>query len=326
MAVCHAQSARSLPALLPVPYSASVVLAESVEQARRDMAMGGALVPRFDAVQQSPTIGVAVILTNDYANCPDPKWKELLGTKKDHVTWIQALEALHFSVHPYTNLTRQGTIRLLEHVSALEISATSSAVKQHLVFVYCGHGQKDYIVCQDGERLSTDNVCEPFLQHPCGTGVAKLLFFDACRGEKRDRGRVLARSASEPSPERVADRGGTSAQGDLMPTEGNHLVVFSTLPDYIAQELLPSPSSTSHGMWSELFAPKMAAWNVALLSLIAEVNREMLYMCRSLLSQTESPNDATFQVAEINKCTLIGDVNLFASAALLRQLYQPQSK
>ena len=271
-----------------------------------------------------PTIGVAVILTNDYVGCPD--CTKLPGTREDHHAWKRALGDLRFDVRSYFNLNRQGTISLLEHVSTLEISAASSAVKQHLVFVYCGHGQKGCIVCQDGQSLSTDDVCKPFLQHRCGTGVAKLLFFDACRGEKRDRGRVLARSASVPSPERVADRGGTSAQDDLMPTEGNHLVVFSTLPDYIAQELLPSPGSTSHGMWSELFAPKMAACNMALLSLIAEVNREMLYMCRSLLSQTESPNNATFQVAEINKCTLIGDVNLFTSAAQLHQLCWPQSK
>ena len=269
-----------------------------------------------------PTIGVAVILTNDYVGCPD--CTELPGTREDHHTWKRALGNLLFDVRSYFNLNRQRTISLLEHVSTLEISAASSAVKQHLVFVYCGHGQKGCIVCQDGQSLSTDDVCEPFLQHRCGTNVAKLLFFDACRGEKLDKGRVYARSASEPG--RVADRGGTIAQGELMPSEGNYLVVFSTLSDYTAQELpsSSSPSSPPHGMWSELFAPKLAICDQSLTSLISDVNREMVDQCRRLLSHPQSPEAATFQVAQTCNA-LFEDVNLFA-AAQLHQLSRPQSK
>ena len=276
-----------------------------VDRAKGDMAMGNAPL--------RPTIGVAVILTNDYIGCPD--CTELPGRREDHRTWKRALGDLRFDVRSYCNLSRVETIRLLEHVSTLEMSATSGDVKQHLVFVYSGHGQKDYIVCQDGQSLSTDNVCEPFLQHRCGTNVAKLLFFDACRGEKLDKGRVYARSVSEPG--RVADRGGTIAQGELMPSEGNYLVVFSTLPDYIAQELFSFSGSTSHGMWSQMFAPILATYNKPLTSLIADVNWKMVCECRRLLSLPVSLQGATFQVAETSKGSLIGDVNLFASAAQL---------
>ena len=271
------------------------------------------------------TIGVAVILTNDYVSCPDPKWRQLPGTKEDHQTWKSALGSLLFDVQSYTNLTRTETIHLLQNVSALEISVTSSAVKQHLVLVYCGHGEKDYIVCQDGQRLKTDDVCEPFLQHRYGTAVPKLLFFDTCRGAGGTGQAWVGytyTSSYELSP-RAAKRVGTSTSYELMPSEGNYLVVFSTLPGYIAQVLSSYSGSTSHGMWSQMFAPKLAASNMPITALLKEVNREMMHQCQALLSQSALLKDTTFQVAEISKCTLIEDVNLFASAA---QLYQPLSQ
>lgn len=259
-----------------------------------------------------------MILTNDYVGCPDTKWGPLMGTKEDATTWGKALEGLFFNVQSYSNLTRDDTIRLLHSVSEMEMP--DSGCKQYLVFVYCGHGVKDYIICQDGFNLGTDVVCQPFLQHRGGTAVAKLLFFDACRGEKRDRGKVFARSASEPAPVlQVGERGGTSAQGYLMPSEGNYLMVFSTLPDYIAQELSGPVGSSSHGMWSQMFASKLLTCNKSLTSLIADVNNDMVQQCRQWLSQPNSPPGAGFQVAEICKSTLIGDVNLWESA---RQFWQ----
>lgn len=255
-----------------------------------------------------------MILTNDYVDCRDARWGPLLGTKKDATTWRSALASLFFDVQLYSNLTRDDTIRLLQTVSEMEMP--NSGLKQYLVFVYCGHGVKDYIICQDGLSLGTDVVCQPFLQHRSGTAVAKLLFFDACRGEKRDRGRVFARSASEPaSALQVGERGGTSAQGYLMPSEGNYLMVFSTLPDYIAQELSGPAGSSSHGMWSQMFASRLVAHNRSLTSLIADVNNDMVQQCRQWLSQPNSPPGAGFQVAEICKSTLIGDVNLWESAS-----------
>ena len=101
-------------------------------QAGRDMA--------GNASPTQPTIGEAVILTNDYVGCPDRNCKELPGTKKDLDAWKKALESLHFYVRPYHNLTKEETIRLLKKVSALDMSAASGDVKQHLVFVYSGHG------------------------------------------------------------------------------------------------------------------------------------------------------------------------------------------
>ena len=250
------------------------------------MATGG-LLSRNPAPPPRPGLGVAVILTNDYVRCPDPRWGPLLGTKEDATTWRSALEGLFFSVHSYSNLTRNETIQLLHSVSEMEMP--DSGLKQYLVFVYCGHGVKDYIICQDGLSLGTDVVCQPFLQHRGGTAVAKLLFFDACRGEKRDRGKVFARSASEPaSVLQVGERGGTSAQGNLMPSEGNYLMVFSTLPDYIAQELSGPVGSSSHGMWSQMFASKLPMCNKSLTSLIADVNSDMVQQCRLWLSHGQT--------------------------------------
>ena len=262
-----------------------------------------------DASLKGPTIGVAVILTNDYVNCPDRNCKQLPGTREDHHNWETALKRLHFDVRSHSNLSRKDTIRLLEEVSVLDMSAASDGVKQHLVFVYCGHGHKDHIVCYDGQSLSTDEVCEPFLEHRCGTGVAKLLFFDACRGGKRDTG-VNDRAAN------VVERGG---ELNHKPSKGNYLVVFSTLPDSVAQEVTPSSDSPPHGMWSKLFASKLAVCNKSLTALLADVNKEMVDQCRGLLSQPQPHNKAAFQVAETIKSALIGDVNLLESADELRQ-------
>ena len=163
------------------------------------------------------------------------------------------------------------------------------------------------IVCQDGESLSTEDVCKPFLEHRCGTGVAKLLFFDACRGGKKDKGKMFSRSGSVP-------KGGE----ELEPCAGNYLVVFSALPDHISLQLPPSPGSPSRSMWSELFAPKLADCDKSLTALLADVNEEMVDQCRDLLLQSESPNDSTtFQVAETTNA-LLGDVNLYASADKLK--------
>ena len=51
------------------------------------------------------------------------------------------------------------------------------------------------------------------------------------------------------------------------------------------------------------------------MALLAEVNQKMVDQCRALLSRDD---DACFQVAETIMSALIGDVNLFASAAKLR--------
>ena len=187
-----------------------------------------------DASLKGQMIGVAVILTNDYVGCPN--CKELPGTKEDHRNWKTTLESLLFDVRSYTNLSKEKTIHLLDDVSALDMPATLDDVKQHLVFMYCGHGQKGHIVCQDSQRLSTHDVCKPFLEHRCGTDVTKLLFFDACHGDKLDKGRVYARSAS------VAEHG-----GELKPSEGNYPVVFSTLPGSLPKSAPPLLTPLSMG-------------------------------------------------------------------------------
>ena len=272
-------------------------------------------VPRWNKTQRDHTIGVAVVITNSYKSCKNPNWTPLTGTEEDYFSWIQALNTLMFDVRPYKNLSIHEMKYLMTQVRDLKMSDPPGR-RQHLLFVYCGHGMADSIITEDGQEMRVEDIREALESNVSGTQNPKIMFFDSCRGSERDRGvRVSARGERKPD---IDNRGGHDVPVKRVPTKGNYLVVRSTLPDHIAQEISSGqmrPSRNKLGLWSNLMTRYLVEQNETIISIVTKVNKEMVEThCPQLI---EANVKASFQVAE-STCSLLDEVNLLAEASKLK--------
>ena len=277
---------------------------------------------RWSKRQKEHTIGVAVVVTNSYESsiANNPNWKPLKGTISDRSKWVICLEKLKFDVRHYTNLSKDDMKTLLSDINKLEMCSFDQGVRQHLLFVFCGHGLKENT--EDGEEIAEKDVRDALTGNRCGTVVPKILFFDSCRGSAKDRGvdvsDVYHCSRGERIPETISNRGVENMRSQLVPTKGNYVVIRSTLPDHIAQET-SGMFGNKFGLFSDLMTRYLPERSESLSNIVAMVNGEMSLHCPKLIKMS---SEASFQLAEFTGAP-IGHINLFEEARKMTLLQPP---
>ena len=94
--------------------------------------------------------------------------------------------------------------------------------------------------------------------------MARLFFFDACRGDAVDHGVKV-----------LTARGGGFLTSDRVPTHGNILVAYSTLPNHKSYEV------DTGGLWTSLLAEAIQTQNAEITTVLTEVTRRLTEICKS---------------------------------------------
>ena len=186
--------------------------------------------------------GVAFVVSNDYNNTA--KLKTLDGTHKDAEKMIGVFTQLGYEVVARKNLTLGELIKFVSEAASLPYTRSY----RRLVFTFSGHGvagEKLYdhygrprgnasgkLCTQEGHEIEIENLVDQFKpdKYPALGRMARLFFFDVCRGTEEDKGVPL-------QPRGIIEKGGEFLVPERVPKDGNIFVAYSTLPNHKAYEL-----------------------------------------------------------------------------------------
>jgi len=236
-------------------------------------------------------IGAAFIVSNDYRT-HQSGLPALNGTHKDAEKMTVAFTNLNYEVVSRENMTKQQTIAFIREAASLPYSSSY----KRLVFVFAGHGAAGKqlfdevgtpsgsaggLICtQDGGTVDIDwliNQFKPDENRPQLGRMARLFFFDVCRGTNDDVGVELTSRGF------VSDRGGRFLTPDRVPSHGNILVAYSTLPTYKSYEVF------SGGLWISLLAEAIQTQNDDLSVVLTDVSRKLTEICRANFPYFQTP-------------------------------------
>ena len=186
--------------------------------------------------------GVAFIVSNNY-DCT-VKLDTLKGAHKDAEKMVEVFKRLGYEVVERKNLMRGEFIKFVNEAAALPYTPSY----RRLVFTFSGHGvmgetlydqygrprgnASGKLCSQDGYEIEIEGIIDQFKpdKHPALGRMARLFFFDVCRGDKEDKGVPL-------QPRGIIGKGGRFLVPERVAKDGNILVAYSTLPDHKAYEL-----------------------------------------------------------------------------------------
>ena len=243
-------------------------------------------------------IGVSFIVSNDYSTQQAHQCglKVLNGTHRDAEKMSEAFSKLGYEVVPRRDLTLPDLVDFVNKAAARPCHPSY----KRLVFVFSGHGNRyGEIYCQEGGVVNVEEMIRQFTpdKHSHLGRMARLFFFDACRGDAVDHGVELTT--------RGVSRGGGFLSPDRVPTHGNILVAYSTLPFHESYEL------HSGGVWMSLLAEAIQSQNDDITVVLTDVSSRLTKMC------TADPlfqNPQKFQTPQcINQ--LIEHVNFLAESS-----------
>ena len=237
-------------------------------------------------------IGAAFIVSNDYRT-HQSGLLALNGTHKDAAKMTAAFTNLNYEVVSRENMTKQQTIAFIRDAASLPYSSSY----KRLVFVFAGHGAAGkqlfdefgtpsgtaggLIYTQDEGTVNIDwliNQFNPDQNRPQLGRMARLFFFDVCRGTNDDVGVELITSRGFGS-----DRGGHFLTPDRVPSNGNILVAYSTLPTYKSYEVF------SGGLWIGLLAEAIQTQNDDLSVVLTDVRIKLTEICRANFPYFQTP-------------------------------------
>ena len=154
--------------------------------------------------------------------------KHLPGTHEDSKDYFETFERyLKFKVILGHNLSGSGICSAVDDLISRARHCSFGGENACVAFIFCGHGEEGVIVGQDGATVDLREIFKRFTSSSETRHLiplVKLFFIDACRGENEDRGVWTA-------------RGREVLLENLVPSKGNMLITYSTLPQFRAYEL-----------------------------------------------------------------------------------------
>ena len=175
-------------------------------------------------------LGLALVIANDYRDLDrDPNTRirrqYLPGTHEDSKDYNETFEMyLKYKVMRRHNLSGIEIYSAVDNLISGARHCPFGRQDACVAFIFCGHGEEGVIVGQDGATVHLREIFKRFTSSSDLIPLVKLFFIDACRGEYEDRGVWTA-------------RGGEVLLENLVPSKGNMLITYSTLPQFRAYEL-----------------------------------------------------------------------------------------
>lgn len=144
---------------------------------------------------------------------------ERTGTDKDVERLSILFGELGFDIILHNDLTKQQTFKELENLGDQDYTQDDCFVCWILT-----HGDDHGLLyTADGGKMHEDTFMSPFREIDGLLGKPKLFFFQACRGDRVDKGKTL-----------VYDRADSSAATCRIPTNADFLVAYSTVPGFLS--------------------------------------------------------------------------------------------
>ena len=189
-------------------------------------------------------LGLALVIANDYRDLdrgPNAR-KHLPGTHEDSKDYFETFERyLKYKVILGHNLSGIEIYSAVDNLISGARHCPFGREDACVAFIFCGHGEEGVIVGQDGAMVHLREIFKQFTSSSETRHLiplVKLFFIDACRGEYEDRGVWIA-------------RGGEVRLESLVPSEGNMLITYSTLPQFRAYELRTKPRGLFSGFLNQ---------------------------------------------------------------------------
>lgn len=215
-----------------------------------------------------PERGICVIFNNEkFESCRN--LSERKGTDVDAEALKNTFRSLGFKVMSYKDCTARMITKTLNKLSKKDHSKSDC-------FVCCmlTHGRDDILYCKQGV-IAVHDVFRPFLANVCPTlvGKPKIFFFQACRGDRLDRGVPV-----------VADTIDSSSEVFKLPSQADFVTCYGTTPGYLSWRNEGCGSWFIQALCKTLneHAPQMD-----LLSMMTVVSRRVAYDFESYDSQNK---------------------------------------
>ena len=223
--------------------------------------------------------GLAVIITNDYNGA---KHTVLGGTHLDGERMKEAFEVLKFDVCWKKNVNLNDIQQLWREISSLKFEM----VKHYkcMAFVFSGHGEPDRegrdgkLIMQDDKKIDIyDNFVSPVLAGNAKEigDILKIFFIDACRGDEQTETVDVPTSqgaTGKGSPSNATSRKGCyKIEFQTVPSEGNCLVAYSTLPGCRSNDYGKADGSP----WLKILARNLTTNDENIQTVLTDVNGEL---------------------------------------------------
>ena len=167
----------------------------------------------------SNTVGVALLVSNDYKTTTSAKYVPFTDTDTDDLE--QIFLEFTYAVYRKKNVSNEEFKSYYEKVAKFKYPPSC----KRILIYFSGHGCNGQIKMQDGSYESIENLINCFkVDSTCNDtlgNVVKMFFFDACRGELED--------------DQSGIKGNQSDNVDLtFPKERKTIVAYATAPYYVA--------------------------------------------------------------------------------------------
>ena len=234
---------------------------------------------------KSPAHGLALLI-----GCKtsfNPKHSPLEGVEGDLYLLKNTFSKLGFDTVNLLDPTREEIIKVVDLIARkFPVPMQNNTMHpsyRHIVVTFSGHGD----LCQVFSKNSSLNLKEEIVNPLVNTDpvVSKLFFVDACRGDKIDPGigYNIRDFIDGGSPGRIVARGANEIR---LPSRGNYLLAFSTLPGMKSFE-----DNECGSFWMQLLCRALLEndGKSSILDLLTVVNQKLILKFNEMISTLQQP-------------------------------------
>ena len=238
---------------------------------------------KMDIQIDGNNVGVALLVSNDYKTTKEAS--DLWSTHTDAKNMEKVMEVFSYAVFWIKNVSTDEFVSCYKYLADFQYPTTC----KRILLYFAGHGKDGILLMQDGGEVKIDDVISRFKIHVAGNkslaAIAKMFFFDACRGSEKDSG-YSVRTAKPVDEITCLKR---------ISKEGNMLIAYASTRYYVAHE----SSSGAGGRWTNCLVKALRDSKESddVLHILTEANSMM----------NKEPNHRYFQTAEFI-CSLVDHV------------------
>jgi len=256
--------------------------------------------------------GLALILCNDYITTrPSFNLTQLPGAITDGRKMKSSFTKLNYATLLECNLSMQGVVDILREIARHNCYPRTY---RRIVVVFSGHGTSgQQLYANDGKTFIIRDMVTILSpkQAPHLGSTPKLFFIDACRGNLKDQGIYIPKGEVVVPEEVPVPKGGHVLDSIRVPSEGNCLVAYSTLPEHLSFEC-----TSEGGMWMSCLARKIVTINKTVTDILIDVNQELIEKFNYGLKENQQPE----YISQLNEL-----VNFFAEANLEENIHSSEA-
>ena len=261
----------------------------------------------LESVITPSTIGVALVVTNDYTT--NPTKQDLKVTYTDGKKMKAFLVKCKYKVFWYHNLTQQQFVKLYKEMAKYEYPKTC----RRLLVYFSGHGSNgERLLTEDGKYVSVHDMVTSFkpvnAKNITLRNTVRMFFIDACRGNKSDYGYSSNKSVTATITHNTKSDKDSS-------NDTNILLAYSTTSEHVSGVSAEEMKKGTGSFWTECLLKELENSHDDILIILRNVNKVL---------EHKKTSGGYYQMGETNY-TLVEGLN-FKKEAGLDQKFQNGKK